>query len=651
MAAKNRGAQSDMSENAHNHPAGTDRYSEASAGRCERAAAIARYGGLDKALTAGAIPRRVNLTLSEAVVLGLLRQRVSRYIGVLGHGSTEVGEVLRIYEAAGLVRTYNVRHEVEAAHAATALRWVTGEKAAVITSIGPGALQAMAGSLAATADGIGVWHLYGDETTEDEGPNMQQIPRAEQGLFLRLCQTMGQAYCLNTPQAVGTALRRGLNTVDHPHRAGPFYLLLPMNKQASVISDFNLDELPAGSPPALGAAADEGMYEKAINALLTAKRVVVKVGGGARGAGPEIAEFLDRIDGVAVTSPIVSGVLPYRHPRNMTVGGSKGSLCGNYAMETADVLVAVGSRFVCQSDCSRTGFPNVAHVININTDYDAATHYNRTIALVGDAALTLRKLNALLKNHASADTGESPWFRDCQGKKQQWEAFKTQRYQTPTLYDEMWRQEVLTQPAAIKAVTDWARNAEAITFFDAGDVQANGFQIVEDDRLGGTFTETGASYMGFAVSAILATGMTSKPFYGVALTGDGSFTMNPQILIDAVRHGANGCIVIFDNRRMAAISGLQNAQYGKDYATHDGVSVDYIAWANSVKGVLACDGGHSVDSLTAALKKAHGYRGLSVIHVPVYYGPDPLGGMGVFGRWNVGNWCDTVQAMRHSIGL
>ncbi|GAA2844892.1 hypothetical protein GCM10020220_037780 [Nonomuraea rubra] len=68
---------------------------------------------------------------------------------MLGHGSTELGEVLRAYQDAGVVRTFAVRHETEASHAATALRWATGEKAAVVTSIGPGALQAMAGSLVA----------------------------------------------------------------------------------------------------------------------------------------------------------------------------------------------------------------------------------------------------------------------------------------------------------------------------------------------------------------------------------------------------------------------------------------------------------------------------------------------------------------------
>ena len=54
----------------------------------------------------------------------------------------------------------------DASHAAMALRWVTGEKAAVVTSIGPGALHALAGSLVPASDGLGVWYLLGDETTE-----------------------------------------------------------------------------------------------------------------------------------------------------------------------------------------------------------------------------------------------------------------------------------------------------------------------------------------------------------------------------------------------------------------------------------------------------------------------------------------------------
>jgi 3D-(3,5/4)-trihydroxycyclohexane-1,2-dione acylhydrolase (decyclizing) len=620
--------------------------------RFKRAKAIAAAGGLERALASEAVPRCVDTTLSEAVVLGLLRQEVRTFFCVLGHGSTEVGEVLRIYEQAGLVRACGVRSEIEASHAATALRWVTGEKAAVVTSIGPGALHALAASLVPASDGIGVWYLCGDETTEDEGPNMQQVPRYEQHTFLQLCSTMGRAYNLHTPLALPTALRRGLNTVDHPHRAGPFFLLLPMNTQPSPLPAFNLDELPVGGPPRLGAAAGDSAYAQAIDALARAERVVVKIGGGARDAGGALGEFLELADAVAVLSPIVSGAIPYDHPRNMTVGGSKGSISGNYAMENGDLLVAIGTRFVCQSDCSRTGYPRVQCVININTDPEATMHYGKTIALLGDAGPTLQKLNEALRQRGrKARRPSSPWIAQCAEQRRAWEAFKSRRYENPTLYDEVWHDEVLTQPAAIKVATDWARARDVVSFFDAGDVQANGFQIVEDDRLGRTYNETGASYMGFAVSALLATAVTREPFYGLALTGDGSFTMSPQILIDGVEHGARGCVLLLDNRRMGAISGLQLAQYGTDHATNDAVAVDYVAWARAVGGIKALDGGRSPDSLVAALDQAWEYDGLSLIHVPVYFGLDELGGMGVFGRWNVGNWCTETQALRHKIGL
>ncbi len=618
--------------------------------REKRAKAIAKAGGIEAALAKGAIGRRADVTLSEAIVLGLIRQEVRVVLSVLGHGSTEVGEVLRVYEKAGLIRTCGVRNEIEASHAAVALRWVTGEKAAVATSIGPGAMQAFAASIVGASDGLGVWYLFGDETTQDEGPNMQQIPKPRQNLFLNLCQTMGEGYCLHTPEAIGPALQRGVNTVDHPHRPGPFFLLMPMNTQCSLIRGFNFDELPAGSPPAVGAAG--AGYEEAVKSLLKASKVTVKVGGGARAAGREIEEFLELADGMAVTSPLVSGVIPYRNPRNMTVGGSKGSLCGNYAMEEADLLVVLGARAVCQSDCSRTGYPKVKHVININTDIEACLHYNKTTALLGEVKATLRKLNQELKKHKINKSKRlSAWFKSCLKKKKEWEAFKAERYEKVLLHDDMWGGPVLTQPAVIKTATDWAKKNDVVTFFDAGDVQANGFQIVEDDHLGRTFTETGASYMGFGISALLTTGIAKKPFYGLALTGDGSFTMNPQILIDGVQHGAKGCIVLLDNRRMGAISGLQFAQFGNDYATNDQVAVDYSAWANAVKGVKTFADVRSMEGLIHALNQAKAYDGLSLVHVPVYFGPDPLGGMGVFGRWNVGNWCDQVQGLRHEIGL
>src|SRR5512139_3307407 len=90
--------------------------------RREHAAAFAR----------NTLPTHLDLTLSEALVLGLLKQNVKVFLTVLGHGSTEIGEVLRMYQEAGLLRVHGLRSEIEASHAATALRWTCGEKAAVV---------------------------------------------------------------------------------------------------------------------------------------------------------------------------------------------------------------------------------------------------------------------------------------------------------------------------------------------------------------------------------------------------------------------------------------------------------------------------------------------------------------------------------------
>ena len=44
------------------------------------------------------------------------------------------------------------------------------------------------------------------------------------------------------------------------------------------------------------------------------------------------------------------------------------------------------------------------------------------------------------------------------------------------------------------------------------------------------------------------------------------------------------------------------------------------------------------------LAAAYRHRGLSLVHVPVYDGPDPTAAMGAYGAWNVGNWCADVEA-------
>ncbi len=621
-----------------------------------RAAAVAKHGTPHKAIEAGALERFQDITVSEAVVLGLLNQGVRKYVGVFGHGSTDLGEILRVYEERGVVKTWNVRNEVEGSHAAAALRWQYGERAAVFTSIGPGAMHAFAGSLVPLSNGLGHYYIFADETTHNEGPNMQQIPKSEQDLFLKLVSVMGSGYSVGDPWSVFTALKWGYRTTHDPNHEMPFFLLLPMNSQHAFLERCNLEELPAFSDETFSPSlpAGDAPFEDAAELIEKHEKVCIKTGGGAKNVPAEsLMELLDRSGGVYVHGPQVPGLIPASEERNMTVGGSKGSLSGNYALEECELLITVGARGVCQWDSSGTQFEKVLRVININSRSEDALHYNRAVPLIGDAAAVISRLNSVLRERKidKAKQGPSPWVESCVEKRKEWDTFTQQRFEAAALYDQKWKKELLAQPLAIKEVVDFAAEKGAAKLFDAGDVQANGFQIVRDEERGYTFTDTGSSYMGFAVSALLASAIADAPMYSIAFTGDGSFMMNPQILIDAATHKLRGMIVLFDNRRMSAISALQDAQFGRDYKTDDEIAVDYKGLAESVKGVRGFYGGTSREELRKALEEGYACDGLSVIHVPVYYGENELGGLGVFGRWNVGNWCENVQRKKHDIGL
>ena len=81
----------------------------------------------------------------------------------------------------------------------------------------------------------------------------------------------------------------------------------------------------------------------------------------------------------------------------MHVGGSKGSISGNYAMAEADLLIVIGSRAVCQADCSGIGYKRAQAVININGDLADALHYNKTVALIGDIGAVTDRLAGKLE--------------------------------------------------------------------------------------------------------------------------------------------------------------------------------------------------------------------------------------------------------------
>src|SRR6266567_5156322 len=99
-------------------------------------------------------------------------------------------------------------------------------------------------------------------------------------------------------------------------------------------------------------------------------------------------------------------------------------------MAEAELLIAIGSRAVCQADCSGIGYRNAQAVININGDLADALHYNKTVALVGDISAVSNRLAAEL-GKAEANKNKSAWLKICADKKAEWSAYKKKRFECP----------------------------------------------------------------------------------------------------------------------------------------------------------------------------------------------------------------------------
>ena len=105
------------------------------------------------------------------------------------------------------------------------------------------------------------------------------------------------------------------------------------------------------------------------------------------------------------------------------------------------------------------------------------------------------------------------------------------------------------------------------------------------------------------------------------------------------------------NRRMAAISSLQHAQCGAEFRTDDGVEVDYPSMARAFAGGRRFRG--RLVALRAGGRPRGGLRARRAFARACarFSGPDERGGLGAYGDWNVGAWCERVQREKHEIGM
>jgi 3D-(3,5/4)-trihydroxycyclohexane-1,2-dione acylhydrolase (decyclizing) len=260
------------------------------------------------------------------------------------------------------------------------------------------------------------------------------------------------------------------------------------------------------------------------------------------------------------------------------------------------------------------------------------------IAVVGDARAAVDEILIELRKGPRIEP-DPKWQTALARAKKKWDTYLQNFFEHPVINGK------LTQPAAVKAIDDYVNGIGGIKIFDAGDVQAHGFQICRHEQPKTYLNETGNSCMGFGICAAFGLGLVPGTRYPTAIIGDGSFLMQAQAIRDMVKHKSNCTIVVLDNQAMGAITALQWAQQYDGFATVDPTKtqpVDYAMLARSM-GCQAYAPRASTGFLTDALDQAFRHEGPAVVDVKVHFGPEKYAALDAFGRWNVGPWSEQVE--------
>jgi acetolactate synthase-1/2/3 large subunit len=314
------------------------------------------------------------LTGGHALVRSLAAHGVDRVFGIPGTHNLEIYSWLDRY---GIAHTAT-RHEQGAGYAADGYARTTGRPGVVVTTTGPGILNAAAAVGQAYSASVPVLFV---------SPGMPLRHPAHGGG--RLHETKDQTRALDAVAAwshrvtsvaeVETAVARAFGLFAR-RRPRPVHVEIPLD----VIGErARLGALPPLAAPSTARAAPEGQVAEAARTLLSGSAAIV-AGGGARGAGAELAALAATLGAPVVTTANGKGVISERHPLSLGVALHLPEI--QEWLAAREVVLAIGTE-LAESDFWCTP-PELRRVVRVDLDPD---HHGRPL-LVGDAALTARAL-------------------------------------------------------------------------------------------------------------------------------------------------------------------------------------------------------------------------------------------------------------------
>lgn len=462
------------------------------------------------------------------------------------------GAVLKLYEQLydiDFLEHILTRHEQGAIHAAEGYAKATGKVGVVLVTSGPGATNTVTGIADAYMDSIPVVIFTGQVPTKLIGNDAFQ----EADIMGITRPITKHNFLVRDVKELADTIRKAF-FIASTGRPGPVLVDLPKDVINSVC-EFEYPEkvdIRGYKPTFMG---HQNQIKKAAEMLKKAKKPLLYVGGGVimSGGTRELA-LLAKENNLPVTMTLQGlGAFPGNDELSLGMLGMHGTYWANQAVNSCDLLIALGARFDDRVTGKVESFSTKSYKIHVDVDPTAIDkNVLVDLPIVGDVKHVLAEL--------ASEMDEHPDFSDW------WKQIEKWKKECPFDLDPndgMLRTQFVIEKISAKT------KGHAVVVSDVGQHQmwiAQHYKFVHPRS---HLTSGGLGTMGFSVPASIgaAFGVKDRPI--ISISGDGGFQMNIQELITAVANKLPIKFIVINNSFLGMVRQWQELFHAEKYSFTD----------------------------------------------------------------------------------
>ncbi len=462
------------------------------------------------------------------------------------------GAVLKLYEQlydVDFLQHILTRHEQGAIHAAEGYAKATGKVGVVLVTSGPGATNTVTGIADAYMDSIPVVVFTGQVPTKLIGNDAFQ----EADIMGITRPITKHNFLVRDVKELAQTIRKAF-FIASTGRPGPVLVDLPKDVINSVC-EFEYPEkvdIRGYKPTFMG---HQNQIKKAAEMLKKAKRPLLYVGGGVimSGGTRELA-LLAKENNLPVTMTLQGlGAFPGTDELSLGMLGMHGTYWANQAVNSCDLLIALGARFDDRVTGKVESFSTKSYKIHVDVD-PTAIDKNIVVDLpiVGDVKHVLAELAAEMDERPEI----SEWWK------------QIDRWKKECPFDIDANDGKLRTQFVIEKISEKTKG-HAVVVSDVGQHQmwiAQHYKFVHPRS---HLTSGGLGTMGFSVPASIgaAFGVKDRPI--ISISGDGGFQMNIQELITAVANKLPIKFIVINNSFLGMVRQWQELFHAEKYSFTD----------------------------------------------------------------------------------